>query len=91
MPGRHRGVLVLEGSVNVHVLVNLEGSCAGTCVPALVTFSHDQLKRRNGTWLSILTLYGSPICSQAMSVSSVLVHVCTCTCVSGYVFSFTNG
>lgn len=25
VPGRHRGVLVLEGSVNVHVLVNLEG------------------------------------------------------------------
>ena len=47
VPGRQRGVLVFEASVNVHVLVNLEGIL---CVPALVTFNPDQLKRRKGTF-----------------------------------------
>lgn len=46
VPGRHRGVLVLEGSVNVYVLVNLEGVLYR---PALVTFNPDQMKRRKGT------------------------------------------
>lgn len=43
-------VLVLKGSTNMCVLVNLE---SGLCVPALVNFYCYQPKRRKGTCLFI--------------------------------------
>ena len=50
---------VLRGSANVHVLLNLESV---VCVLSLVNFCLCHLKRRKGTWLSMLMFYVGPIC-----------------------------
>lgn len=54
-------VPVVEGSSNVHVFVNIVLGCVYVCV--CCTREHlYQLKRRKGTWLSMFTFYGGPIC-----------------------------
>lgn len=55
-------VLVLRGSVNVCMLVNLESIM---CVPSIVNLSPEQPERRKGTYLPIVVLYlssGSIMC-----------------------------
>ena len=46
-------VLVLEGLANMHMFVNPE--CV-PCVLSVLNFHLYQLKRRKGSWLSLLTL-----------------------------------
>lgn len=56
------GGVVLRGSVNVCMLVNLESIM---CVPSLVNLSPEQPERRKGTYLLIVVLYlssGSIMC-----------------------------
>jgi len=85
-------MMALKKSLVMHVCVNLESV---KHVLLIVTFNLYQLKKRKGTWLSVLMFYviiyvllkEVPCLCQpvhlAMSVSSVCLCVCPCVCVSG--------
>lgn len=46
-------MLIFEVSMNVHVLVNLEGAGRGHSVLSIVSFNPDLTKRRKRSWLAV--------------------------------------
>lgn len=52
-------MLALRGSANVHVLVNRENGVVCACTSELQSLPAEE---EEGSWLSILGFYASPIC-----------------------------